>query len=301
MKILIVGLGVQGKKRKKLLNKKYLYATVDIRNKNANFSKIENAPLKNYDTVFACVPDSEKLKIINYCLKNKKNILVEKPLIIGSDKKIKKIQQKAKKLGVIVYTAYNHRFEPNFVNIRKIIKSKKLGKIYYCHIFYGNGTAKLVKKNKWRDIGLGVVQDLGTHLIDTIKFWFDRDIKFKLIANNKFENKAPDHAVLLSKKKKFFIKLEMSMCMWKNTLRCDIIGSKGSLHLNSLCKWGPSTLYIHKRKLPSGYPTEKKLVIKGKDPTWSLEHKYFFNLIKKKIRTNLEKDIYISRTLKNIR
>ena len=51
MKILIVGLGVQGKKRKKLLNKKYLYATVDIRNKNANFSKIENAPLKNYDTV----------------------------------------------------------------------------------------------------------------------------------------------------------------------------------------------------------------------------------------------------------
>ena len=143
-----------------------------------------------------------------------------------------------------------------------------MGKIYYCHIFYGNGTAKLVKKNKWRDIGLGVVQDLGTHLIDTIKFWFDRDIKFKLIANNKFENKAPDHAVLLSKKKKFFIKLEMSMCMWKNTLRCDIIGSKGSLHLNSLCKWGPSTLYIHKRKLPSGYPTEKKLVIKGKDPTW---------------------------------
>ena len=205
MKILIVGLGVQGKKRKKLLNKKYLYATVDIRNKNANFSKIENAPLKNYDTVFACVPDSEKLKIINYCLKNKKNILVEKPLIIGSDKKIKKIQQKAKKLGVIVYTAYNHRFEPNFVNIRKIIKSKKLGKIYYCHIFYGNGTAKLVKKNKWRDIGLGVVQDLGTHLIDTIKFWFDRDIKFKLIANNKFENKAPDHAVLLSKKKNFLL------------------------------------------------------------------------------------------------
>ena len=30
----------------------------------------------------------------------------------------------------------------------KIINTKALGKIYHCHILYGNGTAKLVKKNK---------------------------------------------------------------------------------------------------------------------------------------------------------
>ena len=92
----------------------------------------------------------------------------------------------------------------------------------------------------------------------------------------------------------------MSMCMWKNTLKCDIVGSKGSLHLDSLCKWGPSKLIIRKRKLPSGPPKEKKHIICKKDPTWELEHKFFFELIRLKRKTNLTKDIWINKTLKSL-
>ena len=40
--------------------------------------------------------------------------------------------------------------------MQQVIKSRSLGKIYYCNIFYGNGTARLVKNNNWRDKGLGV-------------------------------------------------------------------------------------------------------------------------------------------------
>ena len=72
MKILIVGLGVQGQKRKNILNKKLVFATVDNKNKRANFKNIQDVPLNKYDTVFICTPDSEKLKILNYCLKYKK-------------------------------------------------------------------------------------------------------------------------------------------------------------------------------------------------------------------------------------
>ena len=92
----------------------------------------------------------------------------------------------------------------------------------------------------------------------------------------------------------------MSMCRWKNDLDCEIIGSKGSLKMSSLCKWGPSVLSLQKRVLPSGRPKEKKIIIKKKDPTWALEQKYFENLIKLKKKNNLEKDIYISKTLKSI-
>ena len=92
----------------------------------------------------------------------------------------------------------------------------------------------------------------------------------------------------------------MSMCMWKNTLRCDIIGSKGSIHLDSLCKWGPSTLRILKRKLPSGYLKEKTIVIKKKDPTWKLEHKHFFRLLKLRKKNDLSKDMWINKNLKSI-
>ena len=89
--------------------------------------------------------------------------------------------------------------------------------------------------------------------------------------------------------------------MWKNTLRCDIIGTKGSLHLNSLCKWGPSVLKLRKRVFPSGKPIEKKFIIKKKDPTWKLEHNYFFKLIKSKKISNLSNDIYINNIFKVIR
>ena len=300
MKILIVGLGIQGQKRKKLLNKRLIFATVDIKNKNANFKNIKDVPLNKYDSVFVCTPDSEKLKILNYCIKYKKNALIEKPLVANSERKIRKLETEANRKNLVFYSAYNHRFEPHFINIKKIIKSKVLGKLYYCYLFYGNGTARLVRNQKWRDKGLGIIQDLGPHLMDTIKFWFDKNLKFTTVYKNKFENKSPDHAILISKKNKFFVKLEMSMCMWKNTLRCDIIGSKGSIHLDSLCKWGPSTLRILKRKLPSGYPKEKKIIIKKKDPTWEMEHKYFFSLIKLKRRIDLSKDVWINKNLKSI-
>jgi len=300
MRLLIVGLGVQGQKRKKLLNKKYIYATVDTKNKSADFKNIKDVPLDKYDSVFVCTPDFEKLKILNYCIKFKKNALIEKPLIANTDKKIKDLENKANKAKIVFYSAYNHRFEPHFVAIKKIINSKILGKIYYCHIFYGNGTARLVRNNKWRDKGLGIIQDLGPHLMDTIKFWFNKELNFKKVFKNKFENRSPDHAILFSKKNKFFVKLEMSMCMWKNSLRCDIIGSKGSVHLDSLCKWGPSTLRILKRKMPAGFPKEKKIIIKMEDPTWKLEHKYFLKLIKLKKRNDLSKDIWINKNLKNI-
>ena len=271
MKILIVGLGVQGQKRKKLLNKKLIFATVDKKNKSADFKNIKDAPLDKFDSVFVCTPDSEKFKILNYCIANKKNALIEKPLVAGSEKKIKELENKANKANIVFYSAYNHRFEPHFVTI-----------------------------NKWRDKGLGIIQDLGPHLMDTIQFWFNQKLSFKIIFKNKFENRSPDHAILFSKKNNFFVKLEMSMCMWKNTLRCDIIGSRGSIHLDSLCKWGPSSLRILKRKLPSGYPQEKKIIIKKKDPTWKLEHNHFFKLIKLRKKNNLNKDMWINKILRNI-
>ncbi len=300
MKVLVVGLGVQGKKRINILNKKQFYASVDPKNKKATFNDIKEAELNEYDSVFICTPDNEKLKIINYCLKNKKNILVEKPINIGLEKKIKYIEKIANKSKSIVYTAYNHRFEPHFIKIRNLIKRNFLGKIYYCGIFYGNGTARLVKKSPWRDSGLGIIHDLGTHLVDIIEFWFKKKINYKLVAKDNFENKSPDHAILISKTKSPLIRLEMSMCRWKNDLDCEIIGSKGSLKMSSLCKWGPSVLSLQKRVLPSGRPKEKKITIKKKDPTWALEQKYFENLIKLKKKNNLEKDIYISKTLKSI-
>ena len=64
--------------------------------------------------------------------------------------------------------------------MKKLINKKTLGKIYSCRMFYGNGTAKLVKNSKWRDTKSGVINDLGSHLLDTCLFWFGRK-KLKIL------------------------------------------------------------------------------------------------------------------------
>ena len=39
--------------------------------------------------------------------------------------------------------------------------------------------------------------------MDTISFWFNKKLNFKLLTKNKFENNSFDHAVLFSRKKIF--------------------------------------------------------------------------------------------------
>ena len=84
----------------------------------------------------------------------------------------RELQRDARAKGVVLYIAYNHRFEPHFVRMRDLVKSGTLGRIYRCRMFYGNGTARLVRNSAWRDHGAGVLADLGSHLLDTARFWF---------------------------------------------------------------------------------------------------------------------------------
>ena len=298
MRAIIVGMGVQGKKRKKYLGKDLIY-TVD-KFKRADFRFIKEVPLDEFDTVFACVPDQEKVKIVSYCIKNKKNVLVEKPFIVKDNKILLNLEKLARKKKVVCYTAYNHRFEPIIIKMKNLIKSKKIGTIYKCRMFYGNGTSLLVKKSKWRDKGMGVITDIGSHLIDICIYLFGTKIKLlKITEINKFENKAPDHAVIKLEINKIKIELEMTLCMWKNSFTCDVIASKGSAHLNSLCKWGKNTFSVRKRKFPSGKPREQIFSLKRSDPTWRSEYMFFKNLIKNKIYTNLKKDLILNKIFLN--
>ena len=173
MKFIIVGFGVQGKKRAKVAGKNCV-AIVDPFEKKADYKSVFDVPLELFDAAMICTPDSQKNEIIIHLLKKNKHVLVEKPLLDDKKINLQHIKKLCERKKLTCYTAYNHRFEPHFINIKKILESKILGKIYYCHLFYGNGTARLVRKNKWRDKGLGVIQDLGPHLMDTILFWFKK-------------------------------------------------------------------------------------------------------------------------------
>jgi scyllo-inositol 2-dehydrogenase (NADP+) len=300
MRVVVAGMGVQGPKRRRSAGDDFV-CFVDPFRAEADYARIEDVPLSTFDAVLACIPDEPKLELITYCIENGKSILVEKPLWVSTETEIAEIEARARARGVVVYTAYNHRFEPHFVRMRDLIGSGELGEIYSCRMFYGNGTARLVRDSAWRDAGAGVLPDLGSHLLDTCRFWFgDFADAFRLVSAHNFENKSPDHVVIANEVSSPRIELEMTMLMWKNHFTCDILAQNGSAHIESLCKWDTTVFTKRTRILPSGRPPEEKYSLNAQDPTWDLEYAHFKRLVKGGAKTDLSTDFWLHRTLSRL-
>ena len=293
-------MGIQGAKRHRAAGGNVV-ATVDPVAKACNFKDVRDVPLGDFDAAILCIPDGPKVTLIEYLLSNKKHVLIEKPLFSESDADLQALANLAEVNDVVCYTAYNHRFEPHFLRMRELIQARSLGTIYSLRMFYGNGTARLVRNSEWRDQGAGVLPDLGSHLLDTLRFWFgdNFDADFEIRGAYKHENKSFDHVVIGSSNG-LAIQLEMTMLSWRNHFTCDVLAEKGSAHIESLCKWGPSTFIHRKRILPSGRPPEKTETLEQNDPTWDLEYDHFINLCQNNGGHNLENDIWINRTLRNL-
>jgi scyllo-inositol 2-dehydrogenase (NADP+) len=301
VRVIIVGLGIQGAKRKQFAGADVI-ATVDPVHPSADYTKVEDVPLDAFDAALLCIPDDPKVKIIEYLLSSKKHVLVEKPLFATDNKQLYELKALSERNSVTCYTAYNHRFEPHILSMKRLIASGLLGKVYSARIFYGNGTARLVKDSVWRDTELGVLSDLGSHLLDIALFWFGGNVNLsipRLYAANCFENRTYDH-VLWGIGDHPKVNMEVSLLSWKNHFSAEILAENGSAHIDSLCKWGPSTFTIRTRKLPSGKPDEKSKTLTQSDPTWSLEYRYFSNLCKSGM-SNLNNDIWINQTLTNLK
>ena len=264
----------------------------------ADWRDIRDVPLQNYDAVLVCIPDEPKVEILRYLLGNGKHVLVEKPLHAETDAELAELERLARSSGAVCYTAYNHRFEPHYVRMHDLVRSGELGRIYRCRMFYGNGTARLVRNSAWRDQGAGVLPDLGSHLLDTARFWFgDISDDFQVISANRFENLAPDHVVIGTEAGSPRIELEMTLLSWRNHFTCDILAENGTAHIESLCKWGPTTFTHRRRVLPSGRPPEDAVTLVQDDPTWAIEYDHFKRLIAAGKPTDLSNDRWLLRVL----
>jgi len=300
MRVVVVGLGVQGHKRRKFAGNDFV-AAVDPVNEEADYRELVDVPLNAYDAALVCVPDEPKLALLTYLIAHGKHVLVEKPLWAETEAQTIQLQEQARDKGVVCYTAYNHRFEPHFVRMRDIIRSGELGDIYHCRMFYGNGTARLVRDSQWRDKGAGVLPDIGSHLLDTLNFWFGTNSdSFKVLFADCYENRSPDHVVIGSRESRPRIELEMTLLMWRNHFTCDVLAEKGSAHIQSLCKWGTATFTHRKRVLPSGQPPEENESLTQDDPTWALEYEHFVKLCTEEQVTDLSNDIWLNRTLRRL-
>ncbi len=300
MRMVVVGLGIQGNKRRAIAGKDVV-ATVDPVKPEADYKDIRDVSLNLYDGVFVCTPDQPKPDILRYLLSNGKHILVEKPLLVRNNDDLVDLMNIARANSATCYTAYNHRFEPHIVNLKNLLDSGELGKVYMARFFYGNGTARDVRNSAWRDQGTGVLPDLASHMLDMLLFLFgDIKTRFTPWSFNCFENRAFDHFVFGSEKSSQpMFTLEGTLLSWRNNFTADIYAELGSAHIQSLCKWGPSTFSVRKRVLPSGKPDIYSEILEKSDPTWAIEYEHFKKICERG-ESNLQNDIWISSVLMDL-
>jgi predicted dehydrogenase len=296
VRVIVVGLGVQGRKRRRIAGESCV-ATVDPAVAEADYSDIRDVPLSEFDAALLCTPDINKFELIKYLVAHKKHVLVEKPLLFSELEQFNEIERSARENQTLVYTAYNHRFEPSIVRAREILNEGILGKVYRCDLYYGNGTAMLVRDSSWRDTGAGVIPDLGSHLLDMVLYWFNRPLSdLSLVSANCYENRAPDHAEFQGEKTLPHLHCEISLLSWRNSFAAHILGEDGSLHLRSLCKWSESEVVLRRRVRPSGIPLEEKWTEPEGDLTWAREFEYFVTSCESPV-TSLRRDMEITRGL----
>ena len=294
MNVVIIGLGNQGRKRLAVAGRDVV-ATVDPAAPEAQARAIQDIPLPRFEAALVCTPDDAKVELLAYLLSHGKHVLVEKPLLIDADQ-VQRLKRLAQSTGAACYTAYNHRFEPQVMALKQLLDERALGQVYLARCLYGNGTARDVRQSPWRDQGLGVLSDLGSHLLDLITCWFGEPSgPFALWSGDRFENRAWDHVVFGAAGRPTLV-LEASLVSWQNTFRVDVIGELGSAHVDGLCKWGPSTLTIRTRVLPSGRPQERIERIEQLDSTWQVEYAHFQQLCRTGV-TTLDHDRWIASTL----
>jgi scyllo-inositol 2-dehydrogenase (NADP+) len=228
-------------------------------------------------------------------------VLVEKPLIASDAADLERLKSISARTGAVCYTAYNHRFEPHLATVKRLLDEGRVGRVYQCRMFYGNGTARDVRDSPWRDRGLGVIPDLASHMLDLCLFFFGGrpQGEAQVYTCQRYENASYDYFLMGFPESSPVVKLEGTLMSWRNTFGLDLIGENGSIHVVGLCKWGPTSLIVRGRVLPSGKPSEEVHTLEQKDPTWAIEYEHFRYLCVHG-GTNIDNDIWINDVLNGL-
>ncbi|WP_313133766.1 Gfo/Idh/MocA family oxidoreductase [Anaerocolumna sp.] len=122
---------------------------------------------EDIDLIVISTPNKFHYSMAKQALEAGKNVIVEKPLCIYPQE-AEELIQIAKEKEVLLSVYQNRRWDGGFVTAKRLIEEGRLGEVvdYEAHFdrFVKGASAK-----KWKEtgeVGVGVMYDLGVHLID---------------------------------------------------------------------------------------------------------------------------------------
>ena len=144
------------------------YGLENVRTYPSHKELIDNEEL---DAVSVCTYNMTQAECTIYALEHGVNVLLEKPMCVTLDEAVE-IRRAEKKSGKVLSIGFQPRFDANMKEIKKIVESGELGKIYYIQTGGGRrrgiptpyGTSFIAKETG----GIGALGDIGCYSLDMV-------------------------------------------------------------------------------------------------------------------------------------
>lgn len=178
--VVIFGNGKQSKFFKKILSQNR-YVNL-INNKNTKYI-LKKKFKKKIDLVIVATATPYHFKIINSLLSKNLNILCEKPFCSNYSQAYK-IYRNSKKYKKLYFLNYQFRFENYIQFLKKLIASKRLGKIRSVNVDWitsGKKPENKIFSFKNSIKSGGIIKEFACHIIDYCKWIFNEDLFIKNI------------------------------------------------------------------------------------------------------------------------
>jgi xylose dehydrogenase (NAD/NADP) len=165
-----------------------------------------------------------------------KNILCDKPLAMTSAEANEMVRA-CEKNNVFLAVNYVHRFHPLVTKAKEIVDSQMLGKLNLINI---NFNIDIPPSNNFRFdpklSGGGALRDLGTHVIDLMRFFGGEVISINGVLDNiVYKCDVEDFSAAIVKfKESGYGTFSVSFSNKKGFNRIEILGHKGALSIDNL-------------------------------------------------------------------
>jgi predicted dehydrogenase len=288
MRVAVVGCGLIGHKRARVLGDSRLVAAADTDPTRArrlaelhtgcdattDWGTVVTRP--DVDLVIVSTTNDGLASVTRAAIDAGKHVLVEKPAARSADE-LRPLLALAQEHEVTVKVGFNHRFHPAFLKARVLVDEGAIGPLLYIRARYGHG-GRLGYDREWRAnpaiAGGGELLDQGVHLIDLSR-WFLGDFTEVRghVATYFWQMPVEDNGFLwLENVHRQVAWLHASCTEWKNLFCFEIFGGDGKLQIDGLGgSYGVERLSFYKMLPAMGPPQTTIWEYPGEDMSWSAE------------------------------
>jgi len=291
-RVAILGCGLIGQKRSKVLRGVKLVVCADVDEKraqalasdfpdcDATSDWLSAVQRSDVNIVIVAATNDALVKTSLAAVNAGKHVLVEKPAA-RNVAELDVLIEAAKKNHVQVRVGFNHRYHPALLKARELVDAGELGQLMFVRGRYGHGGRKGYD-HEWRAnpslSGGGELIDQGVHMIDLSRWFLGDFSEVQGFAHTYFWDMPVDDNgfMLLKTESRQTAFLHVSCSEWKNLFSLEIYGKEAKLHIEGLGgSYGVEKLSFYKMLPEMGPPDTTIWEYPRGDNSWALEFSEF--------------------------